>query len=147
DPDHGFAGTSARAVGMAGRQGTRNAPTLLNRAYGKGFFWDGREATLEDQALHPIANALEMGSSVRGAVARLESHPEYPARFRAAFPDGVTAVNLARALASFERVLLSGNSRVDRFRSGELQALNENERHGLWLYESSGRCWRCHPGP
>jgi cytochrome c peroxidase len=88
-----------------------------------------------------------MGSTVAGAVKRLQAHPDYPALFQIAFSDGVTAANLARALASFERTLLLGNSRLDRFRTGEVSALTENERHGLWLYESRGGCWRCHTGP
>ena len=78
---------------------------------------------------------------------RLQENKQYVAQFQAAFSDGVTSANLARALASFERVLLTGSTRIDRFRAGEVQALNENERHGLWLYESRGRCWRCHSGP
>jgi cytochrome c peroxidase len=146
-PDHGFANPFPRAVGVGGRQGPRNAPSLLNRAYGRAFFWDGREATLEAQALHPIANPLEMGSNVADAVRRLREHKEYPARFWAAFPDGVTPANLARALASFERVLLTADTRVDHFRAGRVQALRDRERHGLWLFESRGRCWRCHSGP
>jgi cytochrome c peroxidase len=146
-PDRGFAGTTPRAVGVGGKQGPRNAPSLFNRAYGRAFFWDGHETTLEAQALRPIESPVEMGSSTPDAVRRLQAHAEYPVLFRAAFDDGVTAANLARALASFERVLLLGNSRVDRFRAGDVGALNDHERHGLWLYESSGRCWRCHTGP
>jgi cytochrome c peroxidase len=148
-PDHGFAGPARFVVGINGQRSTRKAPTLLNRAYGSAFFWDGREATLEAQALRPIESPREMGATLPNVVQRLQKHPEYPALFRAAFPAGrrgVTADNLARALASFERVLLSGNTRVDRFRAGELRALNERERHGLWLYESRGQCWRCHTG-
>jgi cytochrome c peroxidase len=90
---------------------------------------------------------MEMGGSIEGAVQRLRAQQEYPDFFRSAFADGVTADNLAKSLASFERVLLSGNSRVDRFRSGEVRALSDSERHGLWLYESRGGCWRCHSGP
>jgi cytochrome c peroxidase len=145
-PDHGFASPHPLAVGIGGRRTPRNAPSLFNRAYGKSFFWDGREQTLEGQALRPIENPLEMGDSVPAALKRLQAHKDYPARFQTAFGDGVTATNLARALASFERVLLLGNSRVDRFRAGQTQALTEQERHGLWLYESRGRCWRCHSG-
>jgi cytochrome c peroxidase len=146
-PDHGFAGTTPFTLGIGGQKGIRNVPTLLNRAYGTAFFWDGREATLEAQALHPIASPTEMGSTVAQAVQRLQADPGYRAQFQSVFPDGVTANNLARALASFERVLLAGNSPVDHFRAGELSALNDSERHGLWLYESRGRCWRCHSGP
>jgi cytochrome c peroxidase len=147
DPAHGLAGRSRLAIGIKGREMTRNAPSLWNRAYGTVFFWDGREASLESQALRPIESSSEMGGTVDGALERLRSHKEYPTLFEAAFAEGVTAANLAKSLASFERVLLSGNSRVDRFRSGEVRALSENERHGLWLYESRGGCWRCHSGP
>jgi cytochrome c peroxidase len=145
-PDHGFAGPEPRAVGAGGRRGSRNAPSLLNRAFGTAFFWDGRAASLEEQALHPIESPLELGSTVADAVKRLRAHKEYPAAFRAAFGDGVSAANLARALASFERVLLAGDSRVDRFRAGKFPALTDSERQGLWLFESRGRCWRCHAG-
>jgi cytochrome c peroxidase len=145
-PDHGFASSTPVAIGAGARQGRRNAPSLLNRAYGSAFFWDGRAATLEEQALHPIASPQEMGHTVPEAVKRLQASKDYVALFQAAFPDGVTSANLARALASFERVLFLGNTPVDRFRAGELQALNESARHGLWLYESRAQCWRCHSG-
>src|SRR5262249_34999327 len=118
----------------------------LNRAYGKAFFWDGREGTLETQALRPIEDASEMGGSIASALTRLRSDARYQAEFTQAFADGITAENLAKALASFERTLLSGGSRADRFRAGEIKALNDQELHGLWLYESKGRCWRCHSG-
>ncbi len=146
-PGHGFAGAQRFGAGIGGRRTTRNVPSLLNRVYGKSFFWDGREASLEAQALRPIERSSEMGGTVARVVKRLQADKDYAARFQAAFADGVTAENLAKALASFERVLLLGNSRVDRFRAGEVQALTESERHGLWLYESRGRCWRCHSGP
>jgi cytochrome c peroxidase len=146
-PDHGFASGEARPRGIGGRRTARRAPALLNRAYGSSFFWDGRVATLEEQALQPIANPVEMGTSVELVVKRLRANRDYQAQFAAAFPDGVTAANLGRSLASFERVLLRGDSRVDRFRRlGEHAALSAEERRGLWLYESKGRCWRCHTG-
>ena len=90
----------SRAVGIQGRRGRRNAPSLFNRAYGTSFFWDGRETSLEAQALKPIACADEMGTSVGEVVTRLQNHAEYKALFQTAFAEGVTAVNLARALAS-----------------------------------------------
>jgi cytochrome c peroxidase len=111
------------------------------------FFWDGRAGSLEEQALEPIANPDEMGSSVADAVARLKADAGHRGRFAAAFDDGVTAANLGRALASFERALLRGDSPIDRFRErGQRDAMTDAERHGLWLYESRGQCWRCHPG-
>jgi cytochrome c peroxidase len=146
-PEHGFSSGEARPRGIHGRKATRRAPTLFNRAYGAAFFWDGREATLEAQALRPIVDPDEMGSRLEDVVGRLRADKGYQARFQAAFTDGVTTANLGKALASFERVLLRGDSRVDRFRrSGEVAALTPPQRHGLWLYESKAGCWRCHAG-
>jgi cytochrome c peroxidase len=147
DPSHGFAGSSRFGTGIGGKKTTRNVPSLLNRAYGTAFFWDGREQTLEAQALRPIDNPEEMGGTVADAVKRLQRHADYPGLFKAAYAEEVTPANLGKALASFERVLLLGNSRVDRFRAGEVRVLSDGERHGLWLFESRGRCWRCHSGP
>jgi cytochrome c peroxidase len=146
-PERGFSGGEARPRGIGGRRTSRRAPTLFNRAYGTSFFWDGRETSLEAQALKPIEDPSEMGSKVADVVRRLQADKAYKARFDAAFSDGVTAANLGKALAGFERVLLRGDSRVDHFRrKGEHAVLTPEERHGMWLYESKGRCWRCHSG-
>jgi len=146
-PERGFAGPEDGARGIGGRRTPRKAPTLLNRAYGTAFFWDGRETTLEAQALRPIEDPAEMGSTLSDVVKRLGADKDYKARFEAAFADGVTETNVGRALAGFERVLLRGDSAVDRFRTkGEHDALTPKEREGLWLYESKARCWRCHGG-
>lgn len=146
-PDHGFAGNEARPRGIRGQRNARRAPSLFNRAFGTAFFWDGRESTLEGQALRPIEDPAEMGSTVVAVLDRLRADSTYKSQFEAAFSDGVTAANLGRALANFERVLLRGDSAVDRFRrQGNTQALTARERQGLWLYESKGRCWRCHNG-
>lgn len=146
-PDTGFASAGGRPRGIHGQLLARRAPTLFNRAYGTQFFWDGRSSTLEEQALEPIANPKEMGSSVKDVLRRLKENPDYPSRFEAAFDDGITAANLASALASFERVLLRGDSPVDGFRAqGHRDGLTASQRHGFWLYESKGQCWRCHSG-
>ena len=151
-PDHGFAAPDARAVGIHGQLGKRNAPTLLNRAFGRSFFWDGRAASLEEQALKPIVNKVEMGSSLEAVIKRLRADASYVKQFQAAFgpdkkpADVVTAGNLAKALGSFQRTLLLGDTPVDRFRAAEAKALTDEERQGLWLFESKGRCWKCHSG-
>jgi len=145
-PEHGFASPDALAVGIDGRVGTRNAPTLLNRAYGASFFWDGRAASLEQQALRPIENPLEMDTRVETVLKRLKDAPDYRRQFAVAYEEGICAESLAKALASFQRVLLSGNSAVDRFHSGEFGALTDQQRQGLWIFESRGRCWKCHSG-
>ena len=143
-PDHGFAGLAAAAVGIRGQKGHRNAPTLLNVGYNSVFFWDGRAASLEEQALLPISDPREMDSTVDETIRRLRADPSYSEQFRAAFAGDITAQNLARALASFERTLLAGDNAVDRFRNGEVAALSADARQGLWLFESRGGCWRCH---
>jgi cytochrome c peroxidase len=146
-PDHGFASPDARPRGIGGKEGTRRAPSLFNRAYGSAFFWDGRTRTLEEQALEPIANPVEMGSTVADAVQRLQADAGYQKQFAAAFDDGITSANLGKALASFERTLLRGDSPIDKFRErGNRDAMTAAERHGLWLYESKGQCWQCHSG-
>ncbi|HEX4588519.1 MAG TPA: cytochrome c peroxidase [Gemmataceae bacterium] len=144
DPNHGFAGTNAVAVGARGQMGRRNAPSLLNVGYNASFFWDGRAASLEEQALMPIADPTEMASTPAEAVRRLRAEPSYVEQFGAALGGDVTAGNLAKALAAFERTLLAGDSPVDRFRRGEVAGLSADARQGLWLFESRGGCWRCH---
>jgi cytochrome c peroxidase len=147
-PAHGFSSGPGRPRGIRGRPTARRAPTLFNRAYGASFFWDGREATLEAQALRPIEDPQEMGARVVDVVQRLKDDAAYRKEFAAAFADGVTPTNLGRALACFERVLLRGGSPVDRFYLKlDRGALSREELHGLWLYESKGSCWRCHSGP
>lgn len=146
-PEHGFASSEGIPMGIRGQRLNRRAPSLMNRALGKSFFWDGRAATLEEQALMPIEDPREMGSSVDEAVNRLKADASYRGVFAKAFADGVTARNLGAAIASFERTLLRGDSRIDKFRqNGDVAAISPDERHGLWLYESKARCWRCHSG-
>jgi cytochrome c peroxidase len=111
------------------------------------MFWDGRAATLEEQALRPIEDPDEMGSSVEETLKRLRADPTYGTQFREAFGGDVSAAHLARALASFQRALVSGDSAVDRFHASDFKALTDDERQGLWLFESRGNCWRCHSGP
>lgn len=145
-PDHGFSGNTSVATGLDGRKGRRNAPSLLNRAYGRSLFWDGRAATLEAQALQPIQNPAEMGASLNDVLERLRADAHYVKSFQIVFRDEISATNIAKAIASFERTLLTGNSAVDRFRNGEVAALSDSARQGLWLFESRGLCWKCHSG-
>jgi cytochrome c peroxidase len=132
-PEHGFADPRAHSVGVGGHTTPRNAPSLFNRALGKSFFWDGRVATLEEQVLQPIENPDEMGNPVAQVLERLGG--------------GLTREQLGAALADFVRGVWIGDSPVDRFQGGEFSALAADERLGLWVYESKGRCWRCHAGP
>ena len=146
DPRRGFADPRAVSTGINDRRGKRNAPSLFNVAFGKRFFWDGRAKSLEDQVRFPIENPAELGNKLPVVVARLKEKPDYVAQFQEAFGEGVSHQNVARAIASFERTLLLGNSAVDRFRGGKASSLTDVQRQGLWLFESRGRCWRCHSG-
>jgi cytochrome c peroxidase len=132
-PEHGFADPRAHSVGIEGRTTPRNAPSLFNRALGKSFFWDGRVASLEEQVLNPIENEDEMGIPVAQVLERLGGK--------------LTRAELGAALAEFVRGVWIGDSPVDRFQGGDFAALAVDERLGLWVYESKGRCWRCHSGP
>jgi cytochrome c peroxidase len=130
-PDRGFADGRAIAVGVDGRQGRRNAPALINRGYGRAFFWDARSASLEDQVLRPIEDPNELGSSAPDASVRV----------------GVPVPEMARALSSFVRSILSGNSPFDRFINGEAEALTADEQAGLRVFRGKGNCTSCHVGP
>jgi cytochrome c peroxidase len=131
-----------------GRRGERNAPALINRAYGRAFFWDGRTATLEEQVLHPIRDSLEMGQPIPALIQRLRGDRSYRAAFSRAF--GGAAIGsqaVARALASFVRTLRSGNASIDRWRDGDTAALSPSARRGLALFTGRANCISCHVGP
>jgi len=147
DPRHGFADPRPVSAGVGGARGLRNAPSLFNVALGRSFFWDGRARSLEEQVRFPIENPRELGETLDNVLSRLRGNATYRQAFAEAFEDGVTADNLARSVADFERTLLLGDSEVDRFRAGQADALTDAARQGLWLFESKGRCWRCHAGP
>jgi cytochrome c peroxidase len=130
DPDRSFAGTRARSVGVFGRRGMRNVPALINRAYGRAFFWDGRVTTLEAQVLQPLENPDEMDLPAADAAARV----------------GLDVHGLSHALASYVRSILSGNSAFDRFRHGDRTALTPPARRGFEVFRQSG-CPACHIPP
>ncbi len=146
DPAHGFADDERFSRGVGGERTTRNAPTLWNRAFGTSFFWDGRASTLEEQALFPIENDLEMALPLDTALERLARDDAYRAAFAATYGGPPEHESLARSLAAFVRRQFRGDSPVDRFRAGDAGALTSLEQSGLWIYESRGRCWRCHAG-
>ncbi len=148
-PDKGFADPDRFSVGIGGKRGTRQAPTLINRAFSASQFWDGRAPSLEEQAMGPIMNAVEMGNrNMDIVVEKLKEDPAYVKEFREAFPpDGlVTAANVGKALASFDRTILSGNSPYDRYLAGDRTAMSEAAQRGMKLFmdENKGNCVTCH---
>ena len=147
DPEGSFTDDRPKSVGVSGRAGPRRVPKLLNRVYGRSFFWDGRIRTLEEQVLQPVTNELEMDLELAEAVDRLRAEPAYASGFRETFGRQANQDDLARALASYVRTILSGDSRYDRYVAGEPGALDATERLGLEVFRNKGNCVTCHLGP
>jgi len=131
DPERAFSDGRAVARGINSAEGTRNAPALINRGYGRSFFWDGSADSLERQALQPIFNPIELGLTV----------PELERR------TGIKAADVAAALASYVRTIRSGDSRFDRYTAGRVDSLNALEKAGLQFFRGKGSCTACHIGP
>jgi cytochrome c peroxidase len=145
--DKGFSDPNPYSTGVEGRVGDRNAPALINLAYTSSFFWDGGVISLEDQSIAPVQNPLEMDLALEDAVARLEGDAHYEQLFDEAFGTGPTPGNYTRAVASFVRTLVSGNSRYDRYLAGEPDALSDAEKRGETLFMGEeGECFHCHVG-
>jgi len=136
------------SVGVKGQKGGRSAPTVFNAAFLSAQFWDGRAATLEDQAKGPILNPIEMGMpSEKAVIERLKKIPEYVDRFETVFgKGGLTYDNIAKAIAAYERTLITPNSPFDRYLRGDKDALSESAKRGMKLFEKVG-CTACHNGP
>jgi len=148
NPRAGFADGMKTSLGIDGKTGTRNAPTVLNAAYASIQFWDGRAASLEEQSAGPISNPLEMNQGHDVCVAKLEADPTYQAEFKKAFgPGPITIGKVQKAIASFERTLLSGNSSFDRFEfGGDKSALSPAAVRALAIFKDRkrGNCITCH---
>ena len=147
DPGRAYTDGRAVAIGVFGRAGTRSAPTLINRGYGASFFWDGRMPTLEQQVLQPIQDPKEMDLTLGEALARLKDHRDYPELFQAAFGADVSVEGLSRALAGYLRTIRSGDAPVDRYATGDREALSAQAVQGLKIFRGKGNCTACHAGP
>lgn len=146
DPQQGWTTHTPVATGVGGQQGTRNAPTLVNTAYNIFHFWDGRAASLEEQALGPIANPVEMNMPIPKAVETINRIDGYREQFNAIFGSDVTKETLCQAISAFERTILSGNAPYDRFKAGDKSALSESARRGMELFFGKANCSACHSG-
>lgn len=148
EPERSFSDGRTVARGIDGKEGTRNVPALINRVYGRSFFWDGRAHSLEEQALLPMVNPDEMGNTHEEILRRLGASGSYRRQFVGAFgADKITEERVAQAIASFVRTLVSGNSPFDRFEHlGDTAALSESARRGLALFRGRARCALCHTG-
>jgi cytochrome c peroxidase len=142
-----FADGLPRAKGRADKILDRNTPTVLNVGFFERLFWDGRAATLEEQALGPIQSPDEMNQNLAELIDELNAVPGYVEQFQRVFQTNVTATGIARSLAAFERTLVSGPSPFDRFLAGDKSALTEPARQGYELFIGAAGCVRCHHGP
>ncbi len=140
-------GTDQRptSIGINGVMGTVNAPTVINSSLNIAQFWDGRADTLEQQAAGPVHNPIEMGSDWDEVLGKLQGDKEYVARFRRLYADGMTADNIVRVIAQFERSLLSVGAPFDRYLRGDEMAISDQAKHGYRLFKSYG-CVACHQG-
>ncbi len=135
----------ASSIGIGGAVGPIKAPTVYNAAYNFVQFWDGRAATLEEQAAGPVHNPIEMGSNWEQVLDKLGRDEELVEAFEALYPDGLTPDNITSAIADFERSLITADSPFDRWLKGDESALNELELRGYQLFKSYG-CSSCHQG-
>ena len=147
DPARAFTSGTRLAAGVFGRIGARNVPTILNRAYGQSFFWDGRATTLEEQVLGPIQNRTEMGLPLSAFTARLRRSALYRREFAEAFGAPPSATTAARALATYVRAQRVADAPYDRYRAGDSSTWSATEARGLSLFRGRANCSSCHIGP
>jgi cytochrome c peroxidase len=147
DPARAFTDDKPLAVGIRGQKVGRRSPAILNRAWGKSFFWDGRAETLEQQVLQPILNPKEMDMPLEDLARRLRSGAGYRGRFRSTFQREPETEDLARALAAYVRTILAGDSPYDRYLAGDRNALTAEQQFGLRLFRGKANCTACHLGP
>lgn len=147
-PEKGFADGRAVATGINNLKGTRGALAIVNRVYGSAQFWDGRAPTLEDQSIEPFVTATEHGFTDHDEmIAKMRQISGYQKLFQRVFGREIVISDVGKALASFQRTILSGNSPVDQFDiGGDETALSESARRGLSLFKRKARCGFCHSG-
>lgn len=124
----------------------RNSPTLIDSAFRKYLFYDGRARTLEEQALFPMMSAFEMNKNLDYLEEQIQLVPEYRAEFSKVFGGEVTRERIAMAIAAFERTLISKSTPLDRYLKGDESALSEDAKKGLVVFKGKGKCIECHDG-
>jgi cytochrome c peroxidase len=145
NPARAFTDGRPTSIGIKGCVGQRNAPTILNAMYNKFQFWDGRAATLEQQAALPITNPCEMGAaSVAAATAKIAADPGYRQSFMSAYRREPNPQDLVGAIATYERTLMSFNSPFDRFIAGDRNAISLSAQRGWQSFNGKARCHLCH---
>jgi cytochrome c peroxidase len=146
-PDQGWASNSPLSPAYPTTMERRNSKTLINVAYTKALLWDGRAGALEKQALAPIQNPLLMNQNLDLLIEKLKAVPAYEERFQQVFGTSVTPEAVGKALAAFERTLVTRNAPFDRYMTGDWQAMSEGALRGMELFKGKARCILCHNGP
>ena len=146
-PDQGWATHTPLSPAYPTHMERRLSPTLVNVAYNKALLWDGRAASLEKQALGPIQNPLHMNQNLDLLIEKLQVIPDYAERFQQVFGTSVNPEALGKALAAYERTLISRNAPFDRYMQGDQRAMAESAVRGMALFKGKARCIICHNGP
>jgi cytochrome c peroxidase len=147
NPSFGWEDGHKTAVGENMLSLARNSPTIINRAWGEIFFWDGRAESLEKQATGPITAAGEMNTPMDVLIARLKGISGYQQKFDQVFPgEGVTEKNIAASIATFERTIVSAEAPFDRWVAGDEKAIGDDAKRGFMLFNTTANCASCHSG-
>jgi len=133
------------SIGIGGKKGNINAPTVYNAVFNFRQFWDGRAEDLKAQVFGPIENPVEMGHTMAQAVDKLKKNPIYLSEFTSIYPDGITQDNIADVIAEYEKTLITPNAPFDRYLRGEKDAISKDAKEGYGLFKSKG-CIVCHNG-
>ncbi|MEL1242423.1 cytochrome-c peroxidase [Flavobacterium flavipallidum] len=148
NPELGWTDNLTRSFGHDRQTGKRNSMTIMNSAFAKTLFWDGRASSLEDQAQFPIGDALEMNEKLTIAVDKIALIKGYQPLFKAAFGDDkVSLQRIQYAIATFERTIVSPKTKFDQFVSGKSDALTDQQLSGLHLFRTKAQCINCHNTP
>ena len=146
DPEKGWSNGEQFATGVDGKKGGRNAPTIINAAYQRFQFWDGRATFVEGQALGPIQNPIEMNMKLEVLEKKLKSIDGYKKQFQEVFGGDVKSEYVAKAIGAFERTVLSGDAPYDRYKAGDKTALSEAAERGRRVFFNKAQCSACHSG-
>lgn len=146
-PQFAFADTSAFSTGVHGRLGNRNTPSAMNVSARESLFWDGRAKTLEEQALGPIANPVEMNLPIAEAVKRLNRSKKYRSLFFSVYQSAPSSKTLAAAISAYERTLETSNTPNDRWLNDEPNSMTDQQVRGRDVFRVKGKCFECHFTP
>lgn len=146
-PEFAFSDTTSFSKGVDGKIGTRNTPSAMNQAARNLFFHDGRAQSLEEQAIGPIENPVEMNMPIYELIKKINASEFYVTQFKKLYNEKPSKENLSNAIALYERTLETSNSPFDNYMNGDETAINEAAKRGQLIFNEKGKCFDCHFGP